>query len=115
VPSSATTRNLSNADWKVVNPNPTYPNGYYGCSCDSLHLFFDQNDNLHLLWDYDAPLADLLTSTAALKRAVRLRLHFQLVSWATRESAHQASPWIIAQGFTLPTIPADLPATSNNP
>jgi hypothetical protein len=62
VPSSANTRNLSNTDFK--GPDPSYPNGYYGCSYDSLHLFFDQNDNLHLLWGDDAPLEELLTSTA---------------------------------------------------
>jgi hypothetical protein len=62
MPSSANTRNLSNTDFK--GPDPSYPNGYYGCSYDSLHLFFDQHDNLHLLWGDDAPLEDLLTSTA---------------------------------------------------
>jgi hypothetical protein len=63
-PSSANTRNLSNSntDWK--GSNPSYPNGYFGCSYDSLQLFFDQNNNLHLLWADDAPLQDLLTSTA---------------------------------------------------
>ena len=62
VASNANTRNLSNTDFK--GPDPSYPNGYYGCSYDSLHLFFDQNDNLHLLWADDQPLEDLLTSTA---------------------------------------------------
>ena len=61
-PSSTNTRNLSNSDW--VGPDPAYPNGYYGCSYDSLRLFFDQNDNLHLLWADEAPLNDLLSSGA---------------------------------------------------
>ena len=58
-PSSASTRNLSNS-WK----DSSYPSGYFGCSFDSLQLFFDQNDNLHLLWADEAPIEDLLTSTA---------------------------------------------------
>jgi hypothetical protein len=62
VPYSAATRNLSNTDWK--NVDPSYPNGYFGCAYDNLHLFFDQNDNLHLLWGDDEPLEDLLTSAA---------------------------------------------------
>lgn len=63
-PSSGGTRSLSSTDWQTVNTDPSYPNGYYGCSYDNLHLFFDQNDNLHLLWADEAPLEDLLTSTA---------------------------------------------------
>jgi hypothetical protein len=61
-PSSASTRNLSNQDWKGVDPR--WPNGYFGCSYDNLQLFFDQNDTLHLLWADDAPTEELLTSTA---------------------------------------------------
>ena len=61
-PSSTNTRNLSNTDF--LGPDPSYPNGYYGCSYDTLHLFFDQNDNLHLLWADVQPLEDLLISTA---------------------------------------------------
>ena len=58
-PSNAATRNLSN-EWT----DTSYPSGYFGCSYDSLQLFFDSNNNLHLLWADDAPLEDLLTSTA---------------------------------------------------
>jgi hypothetical protein len=61
-PSSTNTRNLSNSDWR--GPDPAYPNGYFGCSYDTLHMFFDQNDNLHLLWADEAPFEDLLTSGA---------------------------------------------------
>jgi len=50
-PNSANTRNLSK-EWVDQN----YPAGYFGCSYDSLHLFFDQKDNLHLLWADEAPL-----------------------------------------------------------
>ena len=58
-PSSAATRNLSH-EWT----DTSYPNGYFGCSYDSLQLFFDSNNNLHLLWADDVPLEDLLTSGA---------------------------------------------------
>lgn len=61
-PSNTNTHNLSNSDWK--GPDPAYPNGYFGCSYDNLQLFFDKNDNLHLLWGDEAPLEDLLTSAA---------------------------------------------------
>lgn len=75
-PSSAATRNLSNTDWK--GPDPSYPNGYYGCSYDSLHLFFDQNDTLHLLWADDEPLEDLLTSTAVSQAGGALKFTFPI-------------------------------------
>jgi uncharacterized membrane protein YgcG len=58
-PSQLGTRNLSN-EWT----EESYPKGYFGCSYDTLQLFFDQNDNLHLLWADEAPLNDLLTSGA---------------------------------------------------
>lgn len=61
-PSYASTRNLSSSDWKGTE---SYPYGYFGCSYDSLQLFFDQNNNLHLLWAVDTPSEDLLASTAA--------------------------------------------------
>jgi hypothetical protein len=63
-PSAANTRSLSSTDWKNVNLDPAYPNGYFGCSYDNLQLFFDANGNLHLLWGDEAPLEDLLTSVA---------------------------------------------------
>ncbi|HZR63786.1 MAG TPA: hypothetical protein VFA85_01490 [Terriglobales bacterium] len=63
-PNAANTRSLSNTDWKNVHTDVSYPNGYYGCSYDNLQLFFDQNNNLHLLWADEAPIEDLLTSTA---------------------------------------------------
>jgi hypothetical protein len=62
-PSSGTTKNLSSTDWKNA-ANPRWPNGYFGCSYDTLQLFFDQNDNLHLLWADDTPTEELLSSTA---------------------------------------------------
>jgi len=61
-PSSRSTRNLSNSDWK--GSSQTYPNGYFGCSYDNLQLFFDQNNALHLLWADEAPTEELVTSTA---------------------------------------------------
>jgi hypothetical protein len=57
-PSSAATQNLSNV-WKETS----YPNGYFGCSYDSLQLFFDSTGTLHLLWADEQPLEDLLTTT----------------------------------------------------
>lgn len=63
-PSASNTRDLSSTDWKNINIDPAYPNGYYGCSYDNLQLFFDPNGNLHLLWGDEAPLEDPLTSVA---------------------------------------------------
>lgn len=65
-PNAANTRSLSNTDWESVHTDASYPNGYYGCSYDNLELFFDQNNNLHLLWADEAPIEDLLTSTATI-------------------------------------------------
>src|SRR5579859_737291 len=88
-PSNAGTVNLSNM-WTETS----YPNGYFGCSYDSLQLFFDSTSTLHLLWADDEPLEDLLTTTVV-----------------PQTNAPPTSPFPIglvgAEGVSSPSVTAD--------
>jgi len=59
-PSARATRNLSNAEWKGLNPK--WPMGFFGCSYDNVMLIMDSSDNLHLVWSDDLPDEDILVS-----------------------------------------------------
>jgi len=88
-PSNAATVNLSNV-WIETS----YPKGYFGCSYDSLQLFFDSTGTLHLLWADDEPLEDLLTTTVV-----------------PQTNAPPTSPFPIglvgAEGVSSPSVTAD--------
>jgi hypothetical protein len=58
--SAANSRDLSNTDWKGVNPK--FRLGFFGCSYDNLNLFNQKDGLLHLLWSDDTPIEDVLTS-----------------------------------------------------